>query len=215
MIVTQHSLFISMVAEKNLCVAQTVASVAKCRGETVFFGIFCFLFCHGLGRNAKKQKVAFETKSYRNGTSPWDVHEHQPLATTSKYYLQDDEVTLVCFAAVLAYQVFAGPYLLPNEKVGLIRTAPDKAASMMAEVYVAPDSRAVGKSVGEVMNSLGVAPSSVIKIRRRVEHTGLTDADGSPKPSASRFGASIVDVRYIKKYASFVGCEGSQGADWS
>jgi di/tricarboxylate transporter len=120
----------------------------------------------------------------------------------SFHFFAPAPIGIVCFVGVLAYQIIAGPYLLPDEKVGLIRTARDKAASMMAEVYVAPDSRAVGKSVGEVMNSLGVAPSSMIKIRRRVEHTGLADAEGSPKPSASRFGVSIVDVKYIKKYAS-------------
>ena len=51
---------------------------------------------------------------------------------------------LTLFAFLLVYQLLAGPVLLPKEQVGLLRTARDKAETLMAEIYVSPDSPSVG-----------------------------------------------------------------------
>eukprot|EP01031_Cornospumella_fuschlensis_P036333 gene36333-44076_t len=49
-------------------------------------------------------------------------------------------IGIVCFIALLFYQVFTGPYLLPSNKSGLIREARDKADTLIAEVYVSEHS---------------------------------------------------------------------------
>lgn len=72
------------------------------------------------------------------------------------------------FAVLFIYQLIAGPYLLPNDKSGLIREVQDKASSFIAEVFVSEHSPAVGHSVGAMMNSLGIASSQAIKIRRKI-----------------------------------------------
>ena len=41
---------------------------------------------------------------------------------------------IICFMGLITYQIFAGPHLLPNEKVGLIRTARDKAALSLIHI---------------------------------------------------------------------------------
>jgi hypothetical protein len=72
------------------------------------------------------------------------------------------------FFLLLFYQIVLGPYLLPHHKSGLFRTVRDQVDSLVAEVYVSYDSMFIGQSLQLMMNSLGIAPSRVIKIRRRV-----------------------------------------------
>ena len=79
------------------------------------------------------------------------------------------------FAILLVYMTFASYYLLPHNKSGLIREARDKAKSLIAEVYVSSSSPAVGKSVGDMAGSLGVAPSNIIKIRRQLHRKSSVD----------------------------------------
>jgi len=115
---------------------------------------------------------------------------------------------IVNFIALTIYQIIAAPYILPNQQVGLLRTARDKAETMMAEIYVGKECKAIGKPVGEVMNSLGVAPSCVIKIRRRVNYTsGLTGSvsvdelnRASTMHKSSSIG-NILDMNYIREHA--------------
>jgi len=85
--------------------------------------------------------------------------------------------------------------LLPTNKSGLIRGARDNAKHLIAEVFVSEHSPAVGRSLGEMMNSLGVAPSYAIKIRRK-SNTLPTEAAAviRKKPSISE-----LDVDYLKK----------------
>jgi di/tricarboxylate transporter len=73
-----------------------------------------------------------------------------------------------CFGALLVYMLATSKYLLPNNKNGLIREARDKADNLIAEVLVSQNSSAVGKTVSQLMLSLGMSPTLVIKIRRHV-----------------------------------------------
>jgi di/tricarboxylate transporter len=80
-----------------------------------------------------------------------------------------------CFGTLLVYMLATSKYLLPNNKNGLIREARDKAGDLIAEVLISQDSPAVGKTVGQLMLSLGMSPTLVIKIRRHV--SGYKDED--------------------------------------
>lgn len=114
---------------------------------------------------------------------------------------------IVCFVVLLVYQIIAGPYLLPNNKSGLIREARDKAETLIAEVYVSQHSLAVGKSLGEMMNSLGVAPSAAIKIRRRLTNrysdAAASTPEGETPPLRKSRSSVILDKEYLKKQAEF------------
>lgn len=101
-------------------------------------------------------------------------------------------IGIVCAAALILYMVIAGPYILPNDKNGLIRELRDKSENLIAEVYVAPNARAIGMSLGDVMISLGLAPSYAIKIRRKIGNSEATDAEAA--------GANSVDKSYIAKH---------------
>lgn len=107
-------------------------------------------------------------------------------------------IGIVCFTMLLIYQIIAGPLLLPNNKSGLLREARDKAETLIAEVYVSEHSLAIGKSLGEMMNSLGVAPSSAVKIRRKVHRAAapVRLADAGRR-------TSILDKEYLKQQAEF------------
>eukprot|EP01031_Cornospumella_fuschlensis_P036334 gene36334-44077_t len=132
-------------------------------------------------------------------------------------------IGLVCFCALLVYQTFAGPYLLPSNKSGLIREARDKADTLIAEVYVSEHSFWGGRQLGDMMNSLGVAPSYAIKIRRRVrdkytdageepkvEETGSGGGENKGEQSGKGLGgmhksrsSSILDPEYLRQTAEF------------
>ena len=116
------------------------------------------------------------------------------------------------FFILLVYQLIAGPYLLPNDKNGLIREARDKAESMVAEVFVSEHSPAVGKSVGDMMSSLGIASSRAIKIRRRVVVNSASSDDlrklivEESKGEGKADGAverAILDLKYVKRSTTF------------
>jgi di/tricarboxylate transporter len=77
------------------------------------------------------------------------------------------------FVVLLIYQLIFGPLMLPNDKTGLIREVKDKASNFIAEVLVSEHSPAVGRSVGALMNSLGLSPSQAIKIRRKKVQNSL------------------------------------------
>mmetsp|Transcript_11471 Transcript_11471/g.15798 ORF Transcript_11471/g.15798 Transcript_11471/m.15798 type:complete len:792 (-) Transcript_11471:85-2460(-) len=103
-----------------------------------------------------------------------------------------------CFAIILVYQLIFGPIFLPTDKSGLIRGARDNAKHLIAEVFVSEHSPAVGRTLGTMMNSLGVAPSFAIKIRRR--------ANNQPEDAAilrKNRSTSVLDVEYLKKSAHF------------
>jgi di/tricarboxylate transporter len=128
---------------------------------------------------------------------------------------------LIFFGGMLGYQLAAGPYLLPDKKVGLIRTYRDKASSMMAEIYVAPKSFAAGKCIGEVMNALGVSPSAAIKIRRRVMNAGASTDNAhaeSATPASrlssavSKFGGNIMDMKYVRDMTASWTSKGTESA---
>jgi hypothetical protein len=72
------------------------------------------------------------------------------------------------FFLLLLYQILCSPYLLPHHQSGLFRTVRDQVDSLIAEVYVSSDSIFIGQTIQLMMNSLGIAPSRVIKIRRRI-----------------------------------------------
>jgi hypothetical protein len=117
-------------------------------------------------------------------------------------------IGMVCFVALLIYMLIAGPYLLPMNKSGLIRAARDSAKSLIAEILVSPTSPAVGKNVESFAASLGVAPSTVIKIRRvkvnpEDEETD-PEAGGQQLPvtkSSSTF--NVFDKNYLRHAAGF------------
>lgn len=106
-----------------------------------------------------------------------------------------------CFVALFVYMMIAGDYLLPKSKSGLLREARDKAKSMIAEIYVSPNSPSVGKSVAEMMGSLGMSASAVIKIRRRNDSRLDTEM-----PQAERNRRSlrqVFDTKYWKDSGMF------------
>eukprot|EP01032_Pedospumella_encystans_P019222 gene19222-21859_t len=118
-------------------------------------------------------------------------------------------IGIVAFIGLTIYQIIASPYLLPDENVGLLRTARDRASAMMAEIYITEDCKAAGKAVGEVMASLGVSPTCVIKIRRRVNYTSgladnasVDDAHSTSDATTSRSTiANILDMNYVRDHA--------------
>ena len=87
--------------------------------------------------------------------------------------------------------------MLPTDKSGLIRGARDNAEHLIAEVFVSEHSPAVGRPLGEMMNSLGVAPSFAVKIRRKANSVPATDI------VKNRSSANVLDVEYLKKSAQY------------
>lgn len=85
-------------------------------------------------------------------------------------------IGIVCFVALLCYMSLAAPWLLPNNRSGMLRQARDQVKDHVCEVYVSEHSTAIGKSLGDMMNSLGIAPSFAVKIRRRGEATATSDS---------------------------------------
>lgn len=114
-------------------------------------------------------------------------------------------IGMVCFVALLVYMTFAGPYLLPNDKSGLLRQARDELKEYIAEVYVSSHSSAVGKSLEFMMNSIGVAPSYAVKIRRRgnAEKASNSDEPSGDSLRPSRSMSSFIDVDYLAESAKF------------
>lgn len=84
-------------------------------------------------------------------------------------------IGFACFGALLVYMLLTSKHLLPNNKNGLIREARDKVDNLIAEVLVSKDSPAVGRPLANLMTSLGMSPTLVIKIRRHVNP--YNDAD--------------------------------------
>jgi di/tricarboxylate transporter len=98
-----------------------------------------------------------------------------------------------CAVALIVYMIVAGPYILPVNKTGLLSEIRDKAETLIAEVYVSPDAVAVGMKLGDMMISLGLAPSYAIKIRRRNQpDDSFADVESNKKSSG-------VDASYIHK----------------
>lgn len=114
-------------------------------------------------------------------------------------------IGMVCFVALLFYMTIAGPYMLPNDKSGLLRKARDELKEYIAEVYVSSHSSAVGKSLEFMMNSIGVAPSYAVKIRRRGNAEKASNSDEPSRDSLrpSRSLSSFIDVDYLKESAKF------------
>lgn len=113
-------------------------------------------------------------------------------------------IGIVCFAALLIYMTIAGPFLLPNDKSGLLRKARDELKEYIAEVYVSHHSQSVGKTLDYLMNSIGVAPSLAVKIRRRgspVDRNSVDENRDSIRPSRSF--SSFLDVEYLKESAKY------------
>ncbi len=97
--------------------------------------------------------------------------------------------------------------MLPHHHSGLLRAVRDKADSLIAEVFVSKDSPFVGKSLELMMNSLGIAPSRVIKIRRKLGCGKLSTSSSlnelPSKPVAKSASSSLFDVEYIKRAVPF------------
>ena len=105
---------------------------------------------------------------------------------------------IACFAVILVYQLVFGPLLLPRDKSGLIRGARDNAKHLIAEVFVSEHSPAIGRSIGDMMNSLGVAPSFAIKIRRKASSVPKVEATLRKNRSAS-----VLDAEYMKRSSQY------------
>eukprot|EP01040_Poterioochromonas_malhamensis_P001712 gene1714-1817_t len=109
-------------------------------------------------------------------------------------------IGIVCFVALLAYMLLFGPLMLPMNRSGLISDARDHAKQLIAEVLVSEYSPAVGRNVEFFAASLGVAPSSIIKIRRVAGSEVQKDIEGGS--SKNRF-SKILDYDYLKKAVRF------------
>jgi di/tricarboxylate transporter len=117
------------------------------------------------------------------------------------------------FFLLLAYQVFLGPYLLPHYKSGMLRAVRDQVESLVAEVYVSTNSIFIGQSLGLMMNSLGIAPSRAIKIRRRVtprteeeiqaDEQRKLEREKSKRKELKKSQSSNVDQTYLQRFLPF------------
>ena len=110
-------------------------------------------------------------------------------------------IGLACFGALLIYMLVAGTFLLPNNKSGLLRQARDELREYVAEVLISEHSVVIGKSLAEMMASLGVAPSYAVKIRRRSNNNTITEmnTESSSKTEFNRTDNSSIDVNYVQE----------------
>jgi di/tricarboxylate transporter len=104
-------------------------------------------------------------------------------------------IGITCAVALIVYMVIAGPYILPSSKAGLLSEVRDKAETLIAEVYVSSDATAVNKRLGDVMISLGLAPSYAIKIRRK-NNPDLDNLEDNRKSNA-------IDAAYIREQLQY------------
>lgn len=110
------------------------------------------------------------------------------------------------FVLVTIYMLVAGPYLLPTDKSGLIRAVKEKAEKLLAEVYVSQDSLFVGKPLSQMMNSLGLAPSLALKIRRRVVSDVEKGANVPTRTFSTRIRELITNLQdpaYLRRISGF------------
>lgn len=115
-------------------------------------------------------------------------------------------IGIVCFLVLLVYMLIAGPYILPTDQNGLIREARDKTESLIAEIFVSSSSQSVGKSVAYMMNSIGLAPSYAIKIRRKLRKAAGEGAPTSSETDESKNRSASIDIldnKYIKRFQAF------------
>lgn len=114
-------------------------------------------------------------------------------------------IGFACFALLLLYQLIAGPYLLPTDKSGLLRQARDELREYIAEVYVSEHSSSVGKTLQFMMNSLGIAPSFAVKIRRKSTQNipDVESQDNGPQVLATSF----IDSNYARDFGRFWGSQ--------
>ena len=108
--------------------------------------------------------------------------------------------------AVVIPVIWKGPFLLPHHQSGLLREVRDKVESLIAEVVVSKDSPFVGQTIETMMNSLGIAPSRVIKIRRC--QRGSSDSAGKTNNASN----SLLDSSYIKRVIPFWGKSSASNA---
>lgn len=126
----------------------------------------------------------------------------------SFHFFAPAPIGIPLFFLLLFYQVFLGPYLLPHYKSGLLRAVRDQVESLVAEVYVSANSIFVGQSLELMMNSLGIAPSRAIKIRRRVtprneEELRADEERRRESQQSKQKQSSIDDQTYLQKFLPF------------
>jgi di/tricarboxylate transporter len=119
------------------------------------------------------------------------------------------------FAILLVYQIATARFLLPHHKSGLLRAVRDQVDSLVAEVLISYDSIFVGQGIELMMNSLGMAPSRVIKIRRRVtprteeelraeqEERQRRDKAKRKELRKSQSSSALFDRKYLKEFMPF------------
>lgn len=110
------------------------------------------------------------------------------------------------FVLVLIYMLIAGPFLLPNNKSGLIRAVKEKAEKLIAEIQVSKSSQFIGKPVSEMMTSLGLAPSLALKIRRKVlsaEEKEFIPPKRTIFTFFQEFFTQLKDPHYVKRISGF------------
>ena len=109
-------------------------------------------------------------------------------------------IGIVCFLVLLVYQTVFAHYLLPHHKSGLLREARDNIKEYICEVFISSHSPSVGQSLSATMNSLGIAPSGCIKIRRR---GARPEGVSRPEPATTSAQINFLDPAYLKEKAKF------------
>jgi di/tricarboxylate transporter len=101
-------------------------------------------------------------------------------------------------AILIIYCVVAAPWLLPDNKTGLIRLARDKTSALVSEIYVTADSQFVGSSVSMLCARLGLSTNQIIKIRRNIHNinNGAQLSGEAGKQAPKKEPEHILDPAY-------------------
>ena len=118
---------------------------------------------------------------------------------------------LPCGVVLLVYMVIAAPYLLPSHS-GLIRELRDNAKDLILELEVLDSSVYKGREIGDVVNSLGISFSDVVKIRRSlaVKHTVVQSTKPKESTTAEPLDADNIELTErsgSQKYEIILGAE--------
>lgn len=100
------------------------------------------------------------------------------------------------FIVLLIYQLIFGPCLLPHRNGTSDHN--EGAEKLIAEVYVSHQSQFVGKSINTMMNSLGLAPSLAMKIRRKNASPDQIE-NGKKSNQTSDSGDLKKSISYLKR----------------
>jgi len=113
-----------------------------------------------------------------------EAQGYEPFA-----FLEPAKLAMPVGAACLLFLVVLGPILLPGNKGGLFRQVREHGDNLVTAMELDQQSRFVGRFVADVISSVGLAPASLLSIRRRM-------GSATPMPRAPR--AAVVGAQAAK-----------------